>query len=56
MKCAFSALELPQKSALATDTSWPPPPLQKQSIRVVVLRVPEAVAGASGAYQVAVGN
>ena len=40
----------------AADISWPPPPLQKRSVRAVVLRVPKAVAGASGAYQVAVGK
>ena len=33
--------------------SWPPPPLQKQSARAAVLRVPKAIAGASGAYRVA---
>jgi hypothetical protein len=46
---------LPKADSTA-DISWPPPPLQKQSVRAVVLRVPKAVAGASGAYQVAVGK
>ena len=35
------------KIGSAADISWPPPPLQKQSVRAAVLRVPKAVAGAS---------
>ena len=46
-------LAVPQESAFTADISWPPPPLQKQSIRAAVLRVPKAIAGASGAYRVA---
>jgi len=41
-----------QQCGAAADISWPPPPLQKQSVKAVVFWVPEAVAGASGAYQV----
>ena len=49
-------LEFSPKAVSTADISWPPPPLQKQSVRAVELRVPQAVAGVSGAYQVAVGN
>ena len=53
---AAMQIEVPQKSALAADISWLPPPLQKQSVKAAVLPVPKAIAGASGAYRVATAN
>ena len=46
-------LELPEGSASVADIFWPPPVFQKQLVRVTMRRVPKAVAGACGAYQVA---